>query len=55
MVVKAARAGFEVLAAISAPTSLAIEMAERSGITLCGFVRRGQAEVYTHPQRIVAA
>lgn len=55
MVAKAARAGFEILAAISAPTSLAIEMAERSGITLCGFVRSGSAEVYTHPHRIIAA
>ncbi|MDR2187748.1 MAG: formate dehydrogenase accessory sulfurtransferase FdhD [Azonexus sp.] len=55
MAAKAARAGCEILAAISAPTSLAIEMAERSGITLCGFVRRGSAEIYSHPQRIVAA
>lgn len=55
MVAKAVRAGFEILAAISAPTSLAIEMAERSGMTLCGFVRSGSAEVYTHPHRIIAA
>jgi FdhD protein len=55
MVAKAVRAGFEILAAISAPTSLAIETAERSGITLCGFVRRGNAEIYTHPHRIVTA
>lgn len=55
MVAKAARAGFEIVAAISAPTSLAIETAERSGITLCGFVRSGSAEVYTHPHRIIAA
>jgi FdhD protein len=54
MVAKAARAGFELLAAISAPSSLAIEMAERSGITLCGFVRNGNAEIYTYPHRIKA-
>lgn len=53
MVAKAARAGFELLAAISAPSSMAIEMAERAGITLCGFVRSGSAEIYTHPHRIV--
>ncbi|WP_407277921.1 formate dehydrogenase accessory sulfurtransferase FdhD [Aromatoleum evansii] len=52
MVAKAARAGFELVAAVSAPTSLAIELAERAGITLCGFVRGASATVYTHPQRI---
>ena len=52
MVAKAARAGFEIVAAVSAPTSLAIEMAERLGITLCGFVRGDCATVYTHPARI---
>lgn len=53
MVAKAVRAGFEVLAAISAPSSLAIDLAQRHGLTLCGFVRGGVATVYTHPQRIV--
>lgn len=52
MVMKAARAKFELIAAVSAPTSLAIEVANRCGITLCGFVREGRATVYTHPQRI---
>ncbi|NMF90104.1 formate dehydrogenase accessory sulfurtransferase FdhD [Aromatoleum petrolei] len=52
MVAKAARAGFELVAAVSAPTSLAIELAERAGITLCGFVRGASATIYTHPQRI---
>lgn len=54
MVAKSARAGFELVAAISAPSSLAIEMADRFGITLCGFVRGDSAKVYTHPHRIVA-
>ena len=53
-VAKSARAGFELVAAISAPSSLAIEMADRFGITLCGFVRGDSAKVYTHPHRIVA-
>jgi len=52
MVAKAARAGLELVAAISAPSSLAIEMANRAGITLCGFVRRGSAEIYTHSHRV---
>jgi FdhD protein len=55
MIAKATRAGFEIVAAISAPTSLAIGMAARAGITLCCFVRRGSAEIYTHPQRIIPA
>jgi len=53
MVVKAARAGLAVLAAISAPSSLAIDLAQRHGLTLCGFVRDDTATIYTHPQRIV--
>jgi FdhD protein len=52
MVAKAARAGIELIAAVSAPTSLALEAAAQSNITLCGFVRGGHATVYTHPQRI---
>lgn len=55
MLNKAARAGFEVVAAISAPTTLAVEMARRAGITLCAFVRGDGIEVYSHPERIVAA
>lgn len=52
LVVKAARAGIELIAAVSAPTSLAIDAAERTGITLCAFVRDDRATVYTHPHRI---
>jgi FdhD protein len=52
MIAKSARAGFEIIAAVSAPSSLAIQMAERSGITLCGFVRGECATVYAHPGRI---
>lgn len=54
MTAKAIRAGLEILAAISAPSSLAIEMAERHGLTLCGFVRDDRAMVYSQSQRIVA-
>lgn len=52
MVAKSVRAGVELIAAISAPTSLAIDIAERAGITLCAFVRGEGAEVYSHPHRI---
>ncbi len=52
MVAKAARAGVELIAAVSAPSSLAIEAAQRCNITLCGFVRNGKATIYCHPKRI---
>ncbi len=52
MVQKSAVAGVVMLVAISAPTGLAIRMAEQSGITLVGFARPEQYVVYTHPQRI---
>ena len=55
LVAKAATAGLEVLAAVSAPSSLAIEAAEKCNISLCAFVRPGRATVYTHPGRINGA
>ena len=53
MAVKAARGGLELIAAVSSPTSLALEAAQRTGITVCGFVRGSRATAYTHPQRLV--
>lgn len=53
MVQKAARAGFGLLAAISAPTALAVKMAEGAGLTLAGFVRGSRYVVYSHPQRLL--
>lgn len=53
MVAKAARAGVEMIVAVSAPTSLAIEAAEKWNITLCGFVRGENANVYTGLKRII--
>lgn len=55
MVIKAARAGIELLAAVSAPTTLAIQAAQKCNITLCGFVRGTKATIYTHPQRVIAS
>ncbi len=53
MVQKVAVAGFDVLAAISAPTGLAVRIAEEYSITLLGFVREQQYVAYSHANRII--
>jgi FdhD protein len=50
---KAALAGIGILAAVSAPSSLAIELAERTGLTLVGFLRGRTMNVYTHSERVL--
>jgi FdhD protein len=52
LVQKAATAGAPLLAAISRPTSLAIELADQAHITLVGLLRGRSANVYSHPERL---
>jgi FdhD protein len=54
IVQKAAAAGVPILSAVSAPSSLAVELADDLGMTLVGFLRESNFNVYTQPQRIVA-
>ena len=52
LVQKALLAGVPLIAAVSAPSSLAIDLATETGITLCGFVRGATFNIYSHPHRI---
>ncbi|HFA49197.1 MAG TPA: formate dehydrogenase accessory sulfurtransferase FdhD [Bacteroidetes bacterium] len=52
LVQKCAVAGVPILAAVGAPSSLAVQLAEERGMTLIGFLRDGQFNVYCHPERV---
>lgn len=52
MVQKTTSVGISLLAAISAPTGLAIRLANETGLTLVGFARDQQHVIYSHPQRL---
>ncbi len=53
MVQKSAMCGVEILFAVSAATTLAVEVAERCNLTLVGFCKPSRATIYTHPQRLI--
>ena len=52
MVLKAARAGLPLVCSISAPTALGVEIGKKTGVTLVGFLRGCNFNVYSHPERI---
>jgi FdhD protein len=54
IVQKAFLGGLPLVAAVSAPSSLAIELADQCGMTLIGFVRGERFNIYTHPNRVTA-
>lgn len=54
LVQKATMAGLPMLAAVGAPSSLSIELAEAGGLTLAGFLRGERVNVYTHHERILS-
>jgi FdhD protein len=53
LIQKAAMAGINIIAAIGAPSTLAVQLAEEFNITLCGFLRGQRFNIYTSPQRII--
>ncbi|MFZ5645173.1 MAG: formate dehydrogenase accessory sulfurtransferase FdhD [Bacillota bacterium] len=52
ILIKTARMGIPLVISRSAPTDLALQMAERLGVTLAGFARGNRVNIYTHPERI---
>ncbi len=52
MIQKASAIGIPVLVAVSAPTALAVRMADQAGITLVAVARSDGFEIFTHPRRV---
>ncbi len=52
IVTKAVAGRISVVVAVGGPSSLAVELADRAGITVCGFTRGQRYVVYTHPERL---
>ena len=55
IVTKAVAGQISMVVAVGGPSSLALDLAERAGVTLCGFTRGSRFVVYTHPERISGA
>jgi FdhD protein len=53
MVTKAIRVRLPIVISVSAPTALAVQIAERFNLTLAGYLRGGRMTLYTHPERLV--
>jgi FdhD protein len=54
MVAKAIRLQIPIVASISAPTSLAVQIAQEKGLTLIGYLRGGRMNIYAHAQRVLS-
>ena len=54
ILLKVAKIGCEIVLSKSAPTELALSLAEELGITTVGFIRKSSFNLYTHPQRIIS-
>ena len=53
MLIKIARCGIPIVGCISAPTAQAVDLADKLGICLCGFVRGERLNIYSHKERII--
>ncbi|UWG98811.1 formate dehydrogenase accessory sulfurtransferase FdhD [Dehalobacter sp. DCM] len=53
ILIKTGKMGCPILIGVSAPTNLALELAEELGITVVGFARQNRMNIYTHPERVI--